>query len=98
MEFLRHAETAETDVKQMTPVEKCKRRLGQASGQGVEIDPVVKISDHGRHVMRSSPVPLKSRRVEERCPLNPSRAQTSSRWCGVVVRRGGASSGVVHVT
>ncbi|GFW18468.1 uncharacterized protein TNCV_1184951 [Trichonephila clavipes] len=27
-----------------------------------------------------------------------SRAQTSSRWCGVVVRRGGASSGVVHVT
>ncbi|GFW75848.1 hypothetical protein TNCV_4430301 [Trichonephila clavipes] len=22
----------------------------------------------------------------------------SSRWCGVVVRRGGASSGVVHVT
>ncbi|GFU50668.1 integrase catalytic domain-containing protein [Trichonephila clavipes] len=25
-----------------------------------------------------------------------SRAETSSRWCGVVVRRGGASSGVVH--
>ncbi|GFX17928.1 hypothetical protein TNCV_2293761 [Trichonephila clavipes] len=25
-------------------------------------------------------------------------AETSSRWCGVVVRRGGASSGVVHVT
>ncbi|GFV20928.1 hypothetical protein TNCV_4531971 [Trichonephila clavipes] len=24
--------------------------------------------------------------------------KTSSRWCGVVVRRGGASSGVVHVT
>ncbi|GFU35006.1 hypothetical protein TNCV_2992851 [Trichonephila clavipes] len=27
-----------------------------------------------------------------------SRAETSFRWCGVVVRRGGASSGVVHVT
>ncbi|GFV01514.1 hypothetical protein TNCV_2961081 [Trichonephila clavipes] len=25
-------------------------------------------------------------------------AAGSSRWCGVVVRRGGASSGIVHVT
>ncbi|GFV51050.1 uncharacterized protein TNCV_4743271 [Trichonephila clavipes] len=45
-----------------------------------------------------SPVPPKTRRVEQRCTLNLSRAETSSRWCGVVVRRGGASSGVVHVT
>ncbi|GFW48933.1 uncharacterized protein TNCV_3901311 [Trichonephila clavipes] len=45
-----------------------------------------------------SPVPLKTRRVGQRCTLNLSRAETSSRWCGVVVRRGGASSGVVHVT
>ncbi|GFW40333.1 uncharacterized protein TNCV_1018911 [Trichonephila clavipes] len=60
--------------------------------------PVVKISDHGRHVMSSSPVPSKTRRVGQRCTLNLSRAETSSRWCGVVVRRGGASSGVVHVT
>ncbi|GFT07913.1 uncharacterized protein TNCV_873451 [Trichonephila clavipes] len=45
-----------------------------------------------------SPVPLKTYRVGERCTFNPSRAQTSSRWCGAVVRRGGASSGVVHVT
>ncbi|GFX71064.1 uncharacterized protein TNCV_3648291 [Trichonephila clavipes] len=37
-------------------------------------------------------------RVGQRCTLNLSRAETSSRWCGVVVRRGGASSGVVHVT
>ncbi|GFX64786.1 uncharacterized protein TNCV_4682611 [Trichonephila clavipes] len=44
----------------------------------------------------SSPVPLKTRRVGQRCTLNLSRAETSSRWCGVVVRRGGASSGVVH--
>ncbi|GFT78619.1 uncharacterized protein TNCV_1060691 [Trichonephila clavipes] len=49
-------------------------------------------------VPSSSPVPLKTRRVGQRCTLNLSRAETSSRWCGVVVRRGGASSGVVHVT
>ncbi|GFX90136.1 uncharacterized protein TNCV_2712571 [Trichonephila clavipes] len=49
-------------------------------------------------VMSSIPVPLKTRRVGQRCTLNLSRAETSSRWCGVVVRRGGASSGVVHVT
>ncbi|GFX36164.1 uncharacterized protein TNCV_2573451 [Trichonephila clavipes] len=49
-------------------------------------------------VTGSSPVPLKTRRVGQRCTLNRSRAETSSRWCGVVVRRGGASSGVVHVT
>ncbi|GFT24151.1 uncharacterized protein TNCV_2063971 [Trichonephila clavipes] len=49
-------------------------------------------------VTGSSPVPLKTRRVGQRCTLNLSRAETSSRWCGVVVRRGGASSGIVHVT
>ncbi|GFU89233.1 transposable element Tc3 transposase [Trichonephila clavipes] len=49
-------------------------------------------------VTNSSPVPLKTHRVGQRCTLNLSRAETSSRWCGVVVRRGGASSGVVHVT
>ncbi|GFW00029.1 hypothetical protein TNCV_3568191 [Trichonephila clavipes] len=37
--------------------------------------------------MSSSPVPLKTRHVEEQCTLNLSRAKTSSRWCGVVVRR-----------
>ncbi|GFY11585.1 hypothetical protein TNCV_4230541 [Trichonephila clavipes] len=30
----------------------------------------------------SSPVPLKTRRVGQRCTLNLSRAETSSRWCG----------------
>ncbi|GFY24673.1 uncharacterized protein TNCV_1017191 [Trichonephila clavipes] len=49
-------------------------------------------------VTSSSPVPLKTRHVGQRCTLNPSRAETSFRWCGVVVRRGGASSGVIHVT
>ncbi|GFY27906.1 hypothetical protein TNCV_4562601 [Trichonephila clavipes] len=59
---------------------------------------VVKVSDRGWLVTSSSLVPLKTRRVGKRCPLNLSRAQTSSCWCGVAVRRGGASSGVVHVT
>ncbi|GFY34874.1 uncharacterized protein TNCV_154471 [Trichonephila clavipes] len=40
-------------------------------------------------VMSSSPVPLKTRRVGQRCTLNLSRAQTSSPWCCVVVRRRG---------
>ncbi|GFT03702.1 hypothetical protein TNCV_278641 [Trichonephila clavipes] len=43
---------------------------------------VVKVSDRGRHVMSSSPVPLKIHRVGQRCTLNLSRAETSSRWCG----------------
>ncbi|GFW42832.1 histone-lysine N-methyltransferase SETMAR [Trichonephila clavipes] len=34
------------------------------------------------HVTSSSPVPLKTHRVGQRCPLNLSRAETSSRWCG----------------
>ncbi|GFU68172.1 hypothetical protein TNCV_38821 [Trichonephila clavipes] len=40
---------------------------------------VVKASDHGWRVMSSSSVPLKTRRVGERCTLNPSKVQTSSR-------------------
>ncbi|GFX83131.1 uncharacterized protein TNCV_4987251 [Trichonephila clavipes] len=35
----------------------------------------------------SSPVLLKTRHVGERCTLNQSRAQKSSRWSGVVVER-----------
>ncbi|GFV46112.1 uncharacterized protein TNCV_1256681 [Trichonephila clavipes] len=48
-------------------------------------------------VTSSSPVPLKTRRVGQRCTLNLSRAETSPRWCGKL-GEGGASSGVVHVT
>ncbi|GFV10163.1 uncharacterized protein TNCV_3661151 [Trichonephila clavipes] len=33
-------------------------------------------------VVSSSPVPLKTRRVRQRCTLNLSRAETSSRWWG----------------
>ncbi|GFV24527.1 uncharacterized protein TNCV_814111 [Trichonephila clavipes] len=45
-------------------------------------------------VTNSSPVPLKTRRVGQRCTLNLSRAEMSSRWCGVVVRRGGVPAQV----
>ncbi|GFW21676.1 hypothetical protein TNCV_4281911 [Trichonephila clavipes] len=45
---------------------------------------VVKVSDHGKHVMSSSPVPLLTHRVGQRCTLNLSRAKT---WA---VRRGGS--------
>ncbi|GFV43761.1 hypothetical protein TNCV_4990461 [Trichonephila clavipes] len=45
---------------------------------------MVKVSEHGRHVMSSSPVPLKTHRIGQRCTLNLSRAETSSRWCGVI--------------
>ncbi|GFW10598.1 transposable element Tc3 transposase [Trichonephila clavipes] len=58
---------------------------------------VFKVSNHGWHVSSSSPVPQKTRRVGQRCTLNPSKAEMSSRWCGVVVRKGGASSGVALV-
>ncbi|GFX96693.1 uncharacterized protein TNCV_244801 [Trichonephila clavipes] len=50
--------------------------------------PMIKVSDHGRYDMSSSPVPLKIRRVGHRCSLNLSRAETSSFRCGAVVRRG----------
>ncbi|GFY17161.1 uncharacterized protein TNCV_1089371 [Trichonephila clavipes] len=40
-------------------------------------------------VTSSSPLPPKTHREGQRCVLNLSRAETSSRWCGVVVKRGG---------
>ncbi|GFV18863.1 transposable element Tcb1 transposase [Trichonephila clavipes] len=69
-----------------------------------DIKIVVEVAEWSRYrivaclVTSSSPVPLNTRHVGQRCTLNLSSAETSSRWCGVVVRRGGASSGVVHVT
>ncbi|GFY33918.1 uncharacterized protein TNCV_4596261 [Trichonephila clavipes] len=51
--------------------------------------PVVKVSDHGRHVTSSTPVPLKTGCVGQRCTLNLPRAETSSHWRGVVFKRGG---------
>ncbi|GFW07757.1 hypothetical protein TNCV_3918901 [Trichonephila clavipes] len=58
----------------------------------------VKVLDRGWLAPSSSPVPLKTHRVGQQCTLNLSRAQTSSRYRSVVVRRGSASSGVVLVT
>ncbi|GFW82110.1 transposable element Tcb2 transposase [Trichonephila clavipes] len=49
---------------------------------------VVKVSDRSWLVTSSSPVPLKTRRVGKRCTSNLLKAQTSSRWCGGVNRRG----------
>ncbi|GFW48413.1 uncharacterized protein TNCV_1109751 [Trichonephila clavipes] len=65
-----------------------------SSSSSATKDPVAAAAEWYRHrivagfVTSSSPVPLKTRRVGQRCTLNLSRAETSSRWCGVVVRRG----------
>ncbi|GFX94121.1 splicing factor 3B subunit 3 [Trichonephila clavipes] len=46
-------------------------------------------------VTSSSPVPLKTRRVGQRCTLNLSRAETSSRWCDYLVI--GSDSGKIVI-
>ncbi|GFV70798.1 hypothetical protein TNCV_1947081 [Trichonephila clavipes] len=56
-------------------------------------NPAIEVSEHDRPSTTKDP-PCRA----ERCTLNLSRAEKSSRRCGVVVRRGGPSSGVVHVT
>ncbi|GFU25165.1 uncharacterized protein TNCV_3360741 [Trichonephila clavipes] len=63
-----------------------EKRSSASRGCG---NPVAKVSDHDRHVMRSSPVPPETHRVGQRRMLNLSRAETSSRWWGVVVSRTG---------
>ncbi|GFV56137.1 hypothetical protein TNCV_1489141 [Trichonephila clavipes] len=49
-------------------------------------------------VKSSNPVLLKNRRVRLRCTLNLSRAQTSSCWSGVVVKRGQLKYRPRHLT
>ncbi|GFW47032.1 uncharacterized protein TNCV_3486441 [Trichonephila clavipes] len=51
-----------------------------------------------KSVTSSSPVPLKTCRVGERCTLNLSRAHTSSCWSGVVVKRGQLKYRPRHLT
>ncbi|GFV50783.1 hypothetical protein TNCV_503611 [Trichonephila clavipes] len=46
----------------------------------------------------SSPVPQKTRRVGKICTLNPSRAQASFCWSGVVVKRGQLKYRPRHLT
>ncbi|GFW74316.1 hypothetical protein TNCV_3438691 [Trichonephila clavipes] len=61
--------------------------------------PVVKVKDSCPACHEFEPSTVEDTPCRgERCTLNLSTAQTSSRWCGVVVRREGASSGVVYVT
>ncbi|GFU34371.1 uncharacterized protein TNCV_1991571 [Trichonephila clavipes] len=47
---------------------------------------IQKVSDRGLPGHEFDPSTTKDRRVGQRCTLNLSRAETSSRWCGVVVR------------
>ncbi|GFV40565.1 uncharacterized protein TNCV_1984071 [Trichonephila clavipes] len=49
-------------------------------------------------VTSSSRAPLKTRRVGERCTLNLLRAQTSSCWNGVVVKRSQIQCRPRHLT
>ncbi|GFU38627.1 hypothetical protein TNCV_1495591 [Trichonephila clavipes] len=59
----------------------------------------VRVWDRGCPYLEFEPsTTLRTRCVGARCTLNLSRAQMSFPWCGVVVRRGGASSEVIHVT
>ncbi|GFT79922.1 hypothetical protein TNCV_4598241 [Trichonephila clavipes] len=53
---------------------------------------VVLVSDRGLPCHKFEPSTTKDPSCRERCMLNLSRAQTSSRWCGVVVRKSGGSS------
>ncbi|GFX69472.1 uncharacterized protein TNCV_380411 [Trichonephila clavipes] len=49
-------------------------------------------------ITSSSTIPLQTRRVVQRCMLNLSRAETSSHWCGVVVRKGGVPAQVLSTS
>ncbi|GFV14318.1 hypothetical protein TNCV_807501 [Trichonephila clavipes] len=53
---------------------------------------VVKVSDRGWPCHELEPCTTKDPPCRQRCSLNQSRAQTSSRCCGVVVTRWGASA------
>ncbi|GFV68814.1 uncharacterized protein TNCV_1626071 [Trichonephila clavipes] len=85
-----------------TPVQCIKKRTVYILILALNLEAVVALWSRYRIiaglVQSLSPVPLKTRSVGQCCTLNLSRAQMSYRWCGVVVRRGGSSSGVVHVT
>ncbi|GFX35528.1 hypothetical protein TNCV_103351 [Trichonephila clavipes] len=52
----------------------------------------------GRRVMSLSLVPMKTCLAGGAMHVKSVEAQTSSHWCGVVVKREGASSGVILVT
>ncbi|GFU79542.1 hypothetical protein TNCV_2916021 [Trichonephila clavipes] len=65
-------------------VQNYKTRLQKpSSGRG---SIVAKVSDRGWLVTNSSRVIQNISRVGKRCTLKMSRAQTFSRWCGVLLR------------
>ncbi|GFT38693.1 hypothetical protein TNCV_1498841, partial [Trichonephila clavipes] len=72
--------TSKSCRKQPSPKERMYSSVSQTVGAAV--------AEWYRHrivagfVTSSSPVPLKTRRVGQRCTLNLSRAEMSSRWCG----------------
>ncbi|GFV81365.1 uncharacterized protein TNCV_4773911 [Trichonephila clavipes] len=69
-------------------------RPGIESGPGVWKRKVATVAQWSRYRIMAGlvtilcPLTLNTRRVGQRCTLNLSRAQTSFRLCGVVVRRG----------
>ncbi|GFU54124.1 hypothetical protein TNCV_109491 [Trichonephila clavipes] len=96
IKFVLHAsfvesESAKNAVNELFMRERPTNILGRGSRE-------VQVSDRGLPCHEFEPSTTKTRRVGQRCTLNLSRGETSSRWCGVEVRRGGASPGVVHVT
>ncbi|GFS57521.1 hypothetical protein TNCV_1401851 [Trichonephila clavipes] len=60
-------------------------RSFEYSGRGSR---VVKVSDRGWPCLEFEPSTTEDPTCRGAMPLNLSRAETSSRWCGVVVRRG----------
>ncbi|GFU92346.1 uncharacterized protein TNCV_444001 [Trichonephila clavipes] len=99
--FKRRQNYQESDVSHFKEIRRLKERERERFiGLKKEIRPgTAAVAEWYRYrivaclVTSSSPIPLKTHRVGQRCTLNLSRAETPSRWCGVVVRRGGASSG-----
>ncbi|GFW15564.1 uncharacterized protein TNCV_4657041 [Trichonephila clavipes] len=72
----------------------CRARVGSAKTADAIVSQKYRYRTVACDVTSSSPVPLKTRRVGQRCTLNLSRAETSSGWCGVVVRTGGVPAQV----
>ncbi|GFX73496.1 hypothetical protein TNCV_3403071 [Trichonephila clavipes] len=81
-----------------------KRRRGRIAAEViippdlVTLSPNFHIIPKEKGVTSSNPVPLKTRRVGERCTLNLLRAQMSSCWSGVVVKRGQLKYRPRHLT
>ncbi|GFU26651.1 uncharacterized protein TNCV_1837581 [Trichonephila clavipes] len=87
--FINQAPASENQTQQRSLNSSLEDTVGGSSGCVAAVAEWYRYRTVACFVTGSSPVPLKTRRVGQRCTLNLSRAETSSRWCGVVVRRGG---------